>query len=470
MKTIKMFYKIIIILSCLLTGFNCLYAKGAGSNSGENILQSPGVRQMGIGGGGTAVSGDIYSIYQNPAGISIISEKQVSSVLENGLSNDYKASIVFGHGVSGQNKYGIAFAVSYFNGGPMEINYIDGTSKNVLSQSDFLAMLGWSMYTASNISMGYNIKYLSSQLIENYNSSAVAFDAGIIAENTTNKRLKLGLAAQNFGTSLKYRSKKETLPALIRGGLSYIIPIDTKSSLLTVIDGFYLIDESNFYKSLGAEYSMSDRFFLRGGLKILPDRRSFTFGMGLKLYEKYNIDLASEPNSINNIYKVSFTMKFGGIEHAGSKVIGQKQELSKLEEEKKYEYENIMEKIAVVDFEGKSVSHTDASIVTDFLRTELVNIGAFNIIEKNNMDKILADALFQQSECSTSDCAVVIGKIVNVKKILIGSLSKTDDAYFLTVNLVEVDTGKVIKSEDSKAYSIEEFKDISKSIAQRISQ
>ena len=54
------------------------------------------------------------------------------------------------------------------------------------------------------------------------------------------------------------------------------------------------------------------------------------------------------------------------------------------------------ENFAVADFSGKNVSHTDASIVADMIRTELVNIGQFNVVEKANMEKILAEAAFQQ--------------------------------------------------------------------------
>ena len=75
------------------------------------------------------------------------------------------------------------------------------------------------------------------------------------------------------------------------------------------------------------------------------------------------------------------------------------------------------ENFAVADFAGKNVSQADASIVADFVRTELVNIGQYNVVEKANMDKVLAEASFQQTGCTETGCAVQIGKILNVQKM-----------------------------------------------------
>lgn len=55
----------------------------------------------------------------------------------------------------------------------------------------------------------------------------------------------------------------------------------------------------------------------------------------------------------------------------------------------------VRENIAVIDFEGKDVTGSEASIFTDFLRTELVKTGTFNVVEKAHMEKILREVAFQ---------------------------------------------------------------------------
>ncbi len=78
--------------------------------------------------------------------------------------------------------------------------------------------------------------------------------------------------------------------------------------------------------------------------------------------------------------------------------------------------------IAVAEFEGKNVSLIDASAVADFLRTELVRIGQFNVLERSRMSRILAEQKFQMSGCTTQECAVKMGKLLNARYMVILSL------------------------------------------------
>jgi hypothetical protein len=126
--------------------------------------------------------------------------------------------------------------------------------------------------------------------------------------------------------------------------------------------------------------------------------------------------------------------------------------------------------IAVADLVGKNVSPMDASIIGDFLRTELVNTGIYNVVEKANMEKILAEAAFQQSGCTTAECAVQIGKLLNVKQMVVGSLSKLMDTYYITVNLVDVETGKIMASYDQDATSAKELRTACRMLAQKLAE
>jgi hypothetical protein len=124
--------------------------------------------------------------------------------------------------------------------------------------------------------------------------------------------------------------------------------------------------------------------------------------------------------------------------------------------------------VAVADFTGKNVSEADASIVADFLRTELVNTRAFNVMDRNNMETILAEQKFQSSGCTEQQCAVQMGKLLNVKRMFVGSLSKLLDTYYITVNIVDVETGKILTSIDKSARSSKELREACKEIAQEL--
>ncbi|MEW6555863.1 MAG: CsgG/HfaB family protein [Elusimicrobiota bacterium] len=124
--------------------------------------------------------------------------------------------------------------------------------------------------------------------------------------------------------------------------------------------------------------------------------------------------------------------------------------------------------LAVADFAGKNVSAADASIVADFLRIELVNTNLYSVVEKGNMDKILAEAQFQLTGCTEAECAVQIGKILNVQRIVVGSLSKLVDVYYITASLIDVETAKILKAEQVEALSARELPEAAKELVKKL--
>ena len=58
--------------------------------------------------------------------------------------------------------------------------------------------------------------------------------------------------------------------------------------------------------------------------------------------------------------------------------------------------------IAVVEFEGKGISQTEASALTDRFSSELFTLGTFRLIERDQMEDILEEQGFQQTGCVTA--------------------------------------------------------------------
>lgn len=124
--------------------------------------------------------------------------------------------------------------------------------------------------------------------------------------------------------------------------------------------------------------------------------------------------------------------------------------------------------IAVADFSSLNVSQADAAIISGFVRTELVRLGSFDIMDRNNMDLVLTEQKFQSSGCTEQQCAVEMGKLLNVHQIVVGSLSKLLEKYYVTVSLIDVETGKIIASYDAEASSGGELKKVSGVLARKI--
>ena len=97
--------------------------------------------------------------------------------------------------------------------------------------------------------------------------------------------------------------------------------------------------------------------------------------------------------------------------------------------------------IAVMDLKGSDISEMEATTVTELLRTELINTGYFNVVEKANMDKVLQESGFQQSGCTTEECAIQIGKILNVRKMIVGSVLKSLGTYIINIRFIDVEKG-----------------------------
>ena len=102
--------------------------------------------------------------------------------------------------------------------------------------------------------------------------------------------------------------------------------------------------------------------------------------------------------------------------------------------------------IAVLDFEGKGVSQSETSTLTDRLRDEILKKGVYNVLERGLMDDVLKEQGFQQSGCVTSECAVEVGNMLGVQQMIGGSIGKVGNIYTVSARVIDVQTGKVLKS------------------------
>jgi len=99
--------------------------------------------------------------------------------------------------------------------------------------------------------------------------------------------------------------------------------------------------------------------------------------------------------------------------------------------------------VAVLDLEGRGVSALEAATLTDRLRSELVSVGGFQIVERGQMEMLLQEQGFQQTGCTSAECAVEVGKLLGVKKMISGSIGKIGALYTVDVRLFDVTTGGI---------------------------
>ncbi len=98
--------------------------------------------------------------------------------------------------------------------------------------------------------------------------------------------------------------------------------------------------------------------------------------------------------------------------------------------------------IAVLDFEAKNVPIESAEAVSDLLRTELFNTGNFTVVERQRIQKVLEEQKFQMSGATDTDQMAQIGRLLNVKKIMIGTVTKLGN-NIINTRIVDVQSGQV---------------------------
>lgn len=101
--------------------------------------------------------------------------------------------------------------------------------------------------------------------------------------------------------------------------------------------------------------------------------------------------------------------------------------------------------LAVDELSAQGVSVSDATIIADRLRSELLRTGDVRVLDRSEMDRILKEQAFRQNgACDQRECAVEIGKRLAVDRMVVGTVGKIGGLYTLGVRLVDVRTGEVL--------------------------
>ncbi|PKL75170.1 MAG: hypothetical protein CVV27_16770 [Candidatus Melainabacteria bacterium HGW-Melainabacteria-1] len=105
--------------------------------------------------------------------------------------------------------------------------------------------------------------------------------------------------------------------------------------------------------------------------------------------------------------------------------------------------------IAVLGISAKgNIGESEASILTDRIRTLVVQSRRFQVMERESMDKILREQGFQTTQdCESNACSVEIGRLLSVRGIITGSISRIGNLYSLNLRVIDVERGTILKEE-----------------------
>lgn len=93
--------------------------------------------------------------------------------------------------------------------------------------------------------------------------------------------------------------------------------------------------------------------------------------------------------------------------------------------------------IAVMNLTPRNVSEVEASVVSDRIRIALKQTGKFTVIERELMSKLLEEQQLQQTGCIESECMAEVGKLLSVRQVVGGSISKIGNLYVIEAKVFD---------------------------------
>ena len=98
--------------------------------------------------------------------------------------------------------------------------------------------------------------------------------------------------------------------------------------------------------------------------------------------------------------------------------------------------------LAVLYFDSPGLTEDIAKTTSYLLEGKLGNSPSIELIERNQIEKVMGELKYQMSGFTASD-AVEIGRHLNAKYVLIGSINKLGNLLIITTKLVNVETAQI---------------------------
>lgn len=332
-----MLKRTVLIVGLIVLSFNNLWAVGEAAVPFVTI--APGARSGAMGETGTAFSNNANALFYNSALLAwqfdpeykiggnsfeanLMHSKWLPKFNLDDLYYDYAAARYY------IPDFGmVAMSLTFLNLGDNQWTGENGEDLGTFSSNELALTVGYSFFLQENLSLGTNLKYISSNLapsnIEVGNetgsgqSSSFAIDLGVLWKpDILESNLSLGAAINNIGPAMSYvdEAQSDPLPTHLRMGAAYEYELDEYNKLIGTYEttrlliykegdqadpvlkamfystwfGYSAQDSWNkFTHALGIEYGYNNLFFLRGGYFYEhPDegnRNFYTMGIGLAI-------------------------------------------------------------------------------------------------------------------------------------------------------------------------------------------
>lgn len=101
-------------------------------------------------------------------------------------------------------------------------------------------------------------------------------------------------------------------------------------------------------------------------------------------------------------------------------------------------------RVAILNFQGKGVPQETAELCLDSLSNSLANVPYLTLVERRQVEAILAEQKLQGSALTDEATSVQIGKLLNAGKVITCSIGRLGTTLVLTARVLDVETAKVL--------------------------
>ena len=311
----------------ILSGFLVIVAASTGwaAETGAAFLQiGVGARPIAMGNAYTAVADDINAIAWNPAGLSLIGQREMGATDAEMFDDTRYDFFAYAQPIrtrDGADCGTAAFAVQYLTQGTIDGRDANRQATGGFTATDMAVNMAYSRAVGGGLRLGANVKYIQSTIAD-ASARTFAVDLGAMAQ-TPLPGLTLGAAVQNAGPGLRFLDETDSLPLTLAAGAGYRLG---STGLLFALDVKNLPIEGRTTASFGTEYNVFRVLSLRAGyLSVLGEGTSagggavtqkmgdlsgLGAGLGLRM-GSYKLDYSFTPfGELGNIQRVSLGAKF----------------------------------------------------------------------------------------------------------------------------------------------------------------
>jgi hypothetical protein len=105
------------------------------------------------------------------------------------------------------------------------------------------------------------------------------------------------------------------------------------------------------------------------------------------------------------------------------------------------------ELVAVLDLDALGASKNQVAAVSERLREELLATGQYRIVDRAQMDKVLEEQALQQTGCTSQECAVQVGRILGVRKLITGKVNRVEAGLWLiSCSMIDAESAEVVRA------------------------